>query len=193
MNLAAGIPVRSSRRLAAALLTMVLASQCALGAWLMVLWRNHSEIDSELRLVAASGLVVMIWTVSCVLTWRWWRGCRTWRLVIEGTGETFRVDRVEQPGVFGAARSRPACESHAQMSVRMRPVPGSLVWPGIIALHYVADAALQHEPWHTFFTRGAIMFLPDSVSPADYRAIALWMHWLQRKGAAPIARPIRAA
>ncbi len=208
MSLAAEILVRPSRRLAAAVLGMALAGNLALGVWLHAVWHAGAE---QFSVAWASGLVAGAWIASCVLTGRWWRARGTQRLVIEGNGEAVWLDRPEvrrrngqHSGCHsaGASMGRTDAESHATAVTdmttppgarRLRPVPGSLAWPGIISLQFVADTARQHHEGRSGSAPLiAVVVLADSVSPTDHRALALWMHWLQRKGV-PQVRALRTA
>lgn len=197
MFLAAEILVLPSRRLAAAVLVMALVSNLTLGAWLIAVWHSQGPADPQIRVVAASGLVAGVWIASCVLIWRWWRARGAQRLVIEGNGEAFWLDRpdlrgvngVQSPGAFVATTDGSTAANRPQGARRLRPVPGSLAWPGIISLQFVADAAQQHhERWSGASSPTTMVVLTDSVSMTEHRALALWMHWLQRKGAAPRVR-----
>lgn len=201
MSLAAEILIQPSRRLAAAVLVMVLSSNLTIGAWWIAIWHARSPGSGQISVAMASALVASVWIASCVLTWRWWRAQGPQRLVIEGNGEAVWLDQPElrrangyrsvhhSHGVSMATTDAAVAGDLSQGARRLRPVPGSLAWPGIISLQFEADAARQH------LTRGsgasqpaAMLVLADSVNPAEHRALALWMYWLQRKGVAPQGR-----
>jgi len=199
MSLAAEIIIQPSRRLAVAVLAMALGSNLALGAWLLAFLRNQGPVEPDLNAMLAFAMVSLVWSASCVLTWYWWRARVLQRLVIERDGEAFWLDQPNSRGAQGLHETSPdvcpalagvhaaARQSHAIS--RWRPVSGSLIWPGIISLQFVADAAQQQPERRSGSSSPmALVVLVDSVSLTEHRALALWMHWLQRKGVAPWVR-----
>jgi hypothetical protein len=166
MPLAADLTLRSSRMLSVFVTSMIICCGSGIGLWLLEL---SVQIDA-LELAPIVALVSGVWLGSCVIGYRWLRaqhGVR--RLMINADGlAVLHGVRLLQPGRVPSLQS----------STTSRLAQATMVWPSMMILRVLSDAmsapTLQRSEW--------LVVLRDSADGREYRALAVWMQWLRRKG-----------
>ena len=132
-------------------------------AWLIALWHSVPVDVDPVSALTPTACAVILWSASCVIVYRWRSWWCTWRLTIVPGGEAFRLAR----------RSADMAGDDAEFHV-CRVLPGSVVWPGMMALRYGVPS----------MGAGArtLLIMRDSVSATDFRALSVWLRWVQRRG-----------